>query len=142
MIKRTLAFPIVFFRNSSSFFKYVSDEEFYIEERIATDGCVLININIRVHRGLLQFDAKLRPYTKVMILDDEQENHFHNSSYLNKPISRSSSVCLLPTMKNLNVFNVSATPRDAFERSMAKTIFIYVMNNNIEHTFICCHNFI
>ena len=36
------------------------------------------------------------------------------------PMSRSSSVCLLPTTKNLKLFNVSATLLDAFERAREK----------------------
>jgi hypothetical protein len=36
----------------------------------------------------------------------------------NKPISRSSSVCLLPTTKNLKLFNVSATLLDAFDKAI------------------------
>lgn len=47
----------------------------------------------------------------------EKKNEIVSASTFDVPMSRSSSVCLLPTTKNLKVFNVSATLRDAFDKA-------------------------
>lgn len=53
--------------------------------------------------------------------DDSNQSQRVKNPYGNAlkplPMSRSSSVCLLPTTKNLKLFNVSATLLDAFDRA-------------------------